>query len=113
MPFGEYSPVPLCATKPDSAHRNIFNKCVAWGARCRSDFSRLNLTVGMRKSSVFAIGGRSSMVEPQIVVLAVAGSSPVGHPILKVSGFGLNSEFLKTRSNSKRGTRNSKQFLHP
>ena len=27
-------------------------------------------------------GGRSSMVEPQIVVLAVAGSSPVGHPEL-------------------------------
>jgi hypothetical protein len=27
-----------------------------------------------------ASGGRSSMVEPQIVVLAVAGSSPVGHP---------------------------------
>ena len=26
-------------------------------------------------------GGRSSMVELQIVVLAVAGSSPVGHPI--------------------------------
>src|SRR5438045_5461599 len=26
-------------------------------------------------------GGRSSMVEPQIVVLVVAGSSPVGHPI--------------------------------
>ena len=26
-------------------------------------------------------GGRSSMVEPQIVVLAVAGSSPVDHPI--------------------------------
>jgi hypothetical protein len=25
-------------------------------------------------------GGHSSMVEPQIVVLAVAGSSPVGHP---------------------------------
>ena len=25
-------------------------------------------------------GGRSSMVEPQIVVLVVAGSSPVGHP---------------------------------
>ena len=25
-------------------------------------------------------GGRSSMVELQIVVLAVAGSSPVGHP---------------------------------
>ena len=28
-----------------------------------------------------SVGGRSSMVEPQIVVLAVAGSSPVGHPI--------------------------------
>lgn len=28
-----------------------------------------------------AIGGHSSMVEPQIVVLDVAGSSPVGHPI--------------------------------
>ena len=25
-------------------------------------------------------GGRSSMVEPQIVILVVAGSSPVGHP---------------------------------
>jgi hypothetical protein len=29
-----------------------------------------------------ASGGCSSMVEPQIVVLDVAGSSPVGHPIL-------------------------------
>src|SRR6266513_984251 len=28
----------------------------------------------------FSDGGRSSMVEPQIVVLVVAGSSPVGHP---------------------------------
>ncbi len=28
-------------------------------------------------------GGRSSMVEPQIVVLVVAGSSPVGHPFFK------------------------------
>src|SRR5207253_5928083 len=28
-------------------------------------------------------GGRSSMVEPQIVVLVVAGSSPVGHPLFK------------------------------
>ena len=27
-----------------------------------------------------ANGGRSSMVELQIVILAVAGSSPVGHP---------------------------------
>jgi hypothetical protein len=47
----------------------------------------LNLTFGGRKSSVFAVGGRSSMVEPQIVVLAVAGSSPVGHPILSDSEF--------------------------
>ena len=29
-------------------------------------------------------GGRSSMVEPQIVVLVVAGSSPVGHPRVRV-----------------------------
>ena len=29
-------------------------------------------------------GGRSSMVEPQIVVLVVAGSSPVGHPGARV-----------------------------
>lgn len=28
----------------------------------------------------FNDGGRSSMVELQVVVLAVAGSSPVGHP---------------------------------
>src|SRR5215212_5502384 len=27
-----------------------------------------------------SVGGRSSMVELQIVILAVAGSSPVGHP---------------------------------
>lgn len=29
----------------------------------------------------FTVGGRSSMVERQFVVLVVAGSSPVGHPI--------------------------------
>ena len=29
-------------------------------------------------------GGRSSMVEPQIVVLVVAGSSPVGHPLSQI-----------------------------
>ena len=29
----------------------------------------------------FLSGGRSSKVEPQIVILVVAGSSPVGHPI--------------------------------
>src|SRR5687768_9304985 len=31
-------------------------------------------------------GGRSSMVELQVVVLAVAGSSPVGHPFSLFSG---------------------------
>lgn len=29
-------------------------------------------------------GGRSSMVEPQIVILVVAGSSPVDHPIFPI-----------------------------
>src|SRR2546423_7100820 len=34
-----------------------------------------------RKTRIrISVGGRSSMVELQIVVLAVAGSSPVGHP---------------------------------
>ena len=32
---------------------------------------------------VFSDGGRSSMVELQIVILVVAGSSPVGHPIFQ------------------------------
>ena len=36
-----------------------------------------NLKILVRQRSD---GGRSSMVEPQIVVLVVAGSSPVGHP---------------------------------
>lgn len=31
------------------------------------------------------VGGRSSMVEPQIVILVVAGSSPVDHPFLFTS----------------------------
>ena len=34
-------------------------------------------------------GGRSSMVEPQIVILVVAGSSPVDHPIFPI---GVSSE---------------------
>jgi hypothetical protein len=29
---------------------------------------------------VFAVGGRSSMVESKLVELVVAGSNPVGHP---------------------------------
>jgi hypothetical protein len=41
-------------------------------------------TVGRRKETAIFRGSkngdRSSMVELQIVVLAVAGSSPVGHP---------------------------------
>ena len=40
--------------------------------------ANLKLALGQRID-----GGRSSMVEPQIVVLVVAGSSPVGHPIFK------------------------------
>lgn len=41
-----------------------------------------DLTAPRSKSSfrLRSVGGRSSMVEPQIVVLDVAGSSPVGHP---------------------------------
>jgi hypothetical protein len=33
------------------------------------------------------VGGRSSMVEPQIVVLVVAGSSPVDHPASQIPNF--------------------------
>jgi hypothetical protein len=39
-----------------------------------------NLKLALRQRSD---GGRSSMVEPQIVVLVVAGSSPVGHPVFQ------------------------------
>ncbi len=36
------------------------------------------------------VGGRRSMVDPQIVILVVAGSSPVGHPTLpRANGSGL------------------------
>ena len=42
----------------------------------------VNLTSDAAKPRLLAgSGGRSSMVEPQIVVLDVAGSSPVDHPI--------------------------------
>ena len=40
----------------------------------------LQMQAGILKSVSSGDGGRSSMVEPQIVVLVVAGSSPVGHP---------------------------------
>ena len=42
----------------------------------------LPLQLGAKKLKSLRDGGHSSMVEPQIVVLAVAGSSPVGHPFL-------------------------------
>ena len=38
------------------------------------------MEIRILKSFRVSYGGRSSMVEPQIVVLVVAGSSPVGHP---------------------------------
>src|SRR4051794_23993999 len=44
-------------------------------------------------------GGRSSMVESQLVELAVAGSSPVGHPILQFQppdGFQIQPSFCRT-----------------
>ena len=37
-------------------------------------------------SSASPNGGHSSMVESQIVILVVAGSSPVGHPIFSPAG---------------------------
>ena len=39
-----------------------------------------NLTRLQKKTSLCAVGGRSSMVESKLVELVVAGSSPVGHP---------------------------------
>ncbi len=40
-----------------------------------------SVTNKLHSSNLRLTGGRSSMVEPQIVILVVAGSSPVGHPI--------------------------------
>src|SRR4051812_37848334 len=79
------------------------------GRRADTNLSRPNLTWGMRKSSVFAIGGRSSMVESKLVELVVAGSNPVGHPIPKVSSF----EFRVRGSVNQLETRNAKRFRHP
>ena len=42
------------------------------------------MEIRILKSFRVSYGGRSSMVEPQIVVLVVAGSSPVGHPALQI-----------------------------
>lgn len=60
-----------------------FVEVPGFGGRCRApaDFS-LCIPGGLRVVLPPADknGGRSSMVEPQIVILVVAGSSPVGHP---------------------------------
>jgi hypothetical protein len=42
----------------------------------------------MARYAILNNGGRSSMVELQIVVLAVAGSNPVGRPVKKVENIG-------------------------
>ena len=67
------------------AEKNILNQKKSWprtaliaGGECRRRLTQN----GDKLSLAGAIGGRSSMVEPQIVVLAVAGSNPVGHPKL-------------------------------
>jgi hypothetical protein len=50
------------------------------------------------KPRVEADGGHSSMVEPQIVVLAVAGSSPVGHPLNSTTLFFLSNNTEQANS---------------
>ena len=49
---------------------------------CRATLPRFAFAIQNLKSRFERDGGRSSMVELQIVILAVAGSSPVGHPTL-------------------------------
>src|SRR5947207_332329 len=46
----------------------------------RASLDWFTFAIGRLKSTFQVDGGRSSMVELQIVILAVAGSSPVGHP---------------------------------
>ena len=59
-------------------------RCIIERTACQSE-SRFPFAKGVRKTRMLAlgVGDRSSMVELQIVVLAVAGSSPVGHPDLQ------------------------------
>ena len=52
--------------------------------------SRFAFAIQNLKSRFGRDGGHSSMVELQIVILAVAGSSPVGHPIPLISDFDLD-----------------------
>ena len=58
--------------------QNAWSKCEKRVLFFAKEDSNLKILAQQRSD-----GGRSSMVEPQIVVLVVAGSSPVGHPIFK------------------------------
>src|SRR6266446_2496426 len=58
--------------------QNVWSKCEKRVLFFAKQDSNLKI-LGRQRSH----GGRSSMVEPQIVVLVVAGSSPVGHPIFR------------------------------
>ena len=55
--------------------QNVWSKCEKRVLFFAKEDSNLKILARQRSD-----GGRSSMVEPQIVVLVVAGSSPVGHP---------------------------------
>lgn len=57
------------------------SSCILIISARRAIFPRFAFANGNLKSRFERDGGHSSMVELQIVVLAVAGSSPVGHPI--------------------------------
>ena len=77
----------------------------------------LPLQLGAKKLKSLRDGGHSSMVEPQIVVLAVAGSSPVGHPApspeltaeagsVRPTRQAIGEPFLNTTSDAMRVVRN-------
>jgi hypothetical protein len=59
--------------------QNVWSKCEKRALFFAKQDSNLKI-LGRQRND----GGRSSMVEPQIVVLVVAGSSPVGHPFQNV-----------------------------
>jgi hypothetical protein len=68
-------------------HRRTMRRVAFFGPRRAHDAFNIPVDKAPGKIELRAYlalveyGGRSSMVELQIVVLAVAGSSPVGHPI--------------------------------
>jgi hypothetical protein len=65
------------------AIRRALSFCVCWDlGPCRGErAAKIRLACGCPLLALPALhGDRSSMVELQIVILAVAGSSPVGHP---------------------------------